>query len=182
MTRIINIIGGPGAGKSTLAAGVFYELKMKGYNVELSSEYAKDLVYENRSETFKDELYIFAKQAHRLFSLRNKVDIVVTDRPLIMSLVYNEYYNTAPDAKEWNNAFNNIVRETWNRYDNIVYVLNRVNEYHHEGRNENEDQAKELDEMFKKKLEQYGVNYKLIDGDESGIKTIVDDIANKSSE
>ena len=31
-TLLINIYGGPGAGKSTAAAGVFYELKKNGYD------------------------------------------------------------------------------------------------------------------------------------------------------
>ena len=181
MTKVINIIGGPGAGKSTIASGVYYKLKLLGYNVEIASEYAKDLVYENRSETFKDELYIFSKQAHKLFTLKNKVNYIVTDRPLIMSLVYNEFYNSDKENAEWNKAFNGIVRETWNRYDNIVYVLNRTNDYVQEGRNESEEQAVMLDEMFKKKLTEYGVDYKVINGDPLAADIIVNEIEKKSS-
>lgn len=173
-TKVINIVGGPGAGKSTITAGVFYELKKRALNAEISSEYAKDLVYENRSETFKDELYIFSKQAHRLFRLKNKVDYIVTDRPLIMSVVYNQFYN--PETNEWNKAFNEIVKQTWNRYDNYVYLINRVKDYQHEGRNESYEQAIELDKLFKEKLEEYGIKYKIVNGDETAVKAIIDDI------
>ena len=67
-TLVINLFGGPGCGKSTTMARLFADLKTMGYNVEMVSEFAKDLVYEMRQETMKDELYIFAKQHHRLFS------------------------------------------------------------------------------------------------------------------
>ena len=49
------------------------------------SEFAKDLVYENRMDTMKDELYIFAKQNHRLFRVKDKVDVIITDRPLLLT-------------------------------------------------------------------------------------------------
>ena len=39
---VINLLGSPGAGKSTTAARLFYELKMKGVKCELITEYAKD--------------------------------------------------------------------------------------------------------------------------------------------
>lgn len=54
---IINLIGGPGSGKSTTAAGLFYKLKKLGYNCEMSLEFAKDKVMD-------DQIYIFGKQYH----------------------------------------------------------------------------------------------------------------------
>jgi adenylylsulfate kinase-like enzyme len=42
--HVINLFGGPGTGKSTLAAALFTDLKMKGINAELVTEFAKDLV------------------------------------------------------------------------------------------------------------------------------------------
>ena len=43
-TLIINLIGGPCSGKSTIASGLFYNLKKLGYNCELALEFAKDKV------------------------------------------------------------------------------------------------------------------------------------------
>ena len=57
-TLIINLFGGAGIGKSTLMARIFSELKVQGYDCEMVTEFAKDLVWEKRNETFKDELYI----------------------------------------------------------------------------------------------------------------------------
>ena len=86
---VINLFGGPGCGKSTTMARLFADLKARGFNVEMVSEFAKDLVYEQRQETMKDELYIFAKQHHRLFRVADKVDIIITDRPLLLTNIYS---------------------------------------------------------------------------------------------
>ena len=34
-TIVVNLMGGPGCGKSTAAAGIFYELKKLGYEYEI---------------------------------------------------------------------------------------------------------------------------------------------------
>ena len=39
---VINLYGGPCCGKSTVSAGLFYELKCLGVECELTGEYAKD--------------------------------------------------------------------------------------------------------------------------------------------
>lgn len=167
-TKIINFIAGAGAGKSTMCTGVFSMLKSNGYDCELSSEYAKELVWESRNETFKDEVYIFAKQNHRLFRLNGKVDVVLTDRPLIMSNIYNKYYN--PDRKEFNDIFEKFVKANWDMYDNINIFINRVKEYNQNGRNENYEQAQELDNLFKKYLDDNIIPYVCIDGNRKGIE------------
>ena len=62
---VINLIGDPGSGKSTAAAGIFYKLKKMGVNCELSLEFAKDKVWEEAFRTMDDQIYIFAKQYHK---------------------------------------------------------------------------------------------------------------------
>ena len=44
MTKIINFLSGPSAGKSLMAALVYAELKSMHYKVEYVQEYAKHLV------------------------------------------------------------------------------------------------------------------------------------------
>ena len=41
-TLIVNLMGGPGTGKSTHAGGTFYRMKRSGINCEYIQEYAKD--------------------------------------------------------------------------------------------------------------------------------------------
>ena len=115
---VINLFGGPGCGKSTTMARLFADLKTRGYNVEMVSEFAKDLVYEQRQETMKDELYIFAKQHHRLFRVIDKVDIVITDRPILLTNIYASLY--LPDD-DFNSDLKRLVRKITNLYFMIKY-------------------------------------------------------------
>lgn len=145
--KVINLYGGPGCGKSTMAAAVFTCMKLKGYNVELVTEYAKDLVWDNRLEDMLDQQeYIFAKQNHRLHRLRDHVDYVVTDSPLMLSIVY-------PNALTWPayHEFCDFVRATNLTYDNMNFFLNRfgADKFQEVGRAHNYDQSVDLDHQIR---------------------------------
>lgn len=146
---VINLIGPPGTGKSTIASELFAKMKWMGLDVELVSEFAKELVWEQRDETFKNELYIFAKQHHRLFRLKNKVDFIITDRPLILSLFYNKKYG---DDSE---PFRNIVLNEINKYDNFNILLQRTKPYVEKGRNQTELESNEFAIEIKEIVETY---------------------------
>lgn len=163
MALVINLFGGPGTGKSTTMARLFADLKSEGYNCEMVSEFAKDLVYENRIDTMKDELYIFAKQNHRLFRVEDKVDIIITDRPLLLTNVYVDRY-ASKDYDEYQ-FLANLVRYTFLKYNNVNILLERDIEYKaNEGRMQNLEEAKILDIETKKHL-------KLAEADYQQIKT-----------
>lgn len=151
MCVVINLWGGPGCGKSTTMAKIFSELNIKGYNVEMVSEFAKDLVYEKRNETMKDELYIFAKQNHRLFRVKDKVDVIVTDRPLPLTCVYDKVY-----GKNDKNL-HTLVRRTFQEYDNINILLGfNESNYKEEGRLQTKEEALSLHHKIAEELELYG--------------------------
>ena len=113
-------------------------MKWLGYDVELVSEYAKELVWEQRHETFKNELYIFAKQQHRLFRLQGKVKYIITDRPLLLSIFYNDKYGNKSEN------FRNMVLEEINKFENIDIFLNRTKPYVSKGRNQTEEESNEF--------------------------------------
>lgn len=149
-TLVINLFGGPGCGKSTTMARLFADLKEQGYSVEMVSEFAKDLVYEQRQETMKDELYIFAKQHHRLFRVCDKVDIVITDRPILLTNIYADLYLPEGNFK---NDLIRLVRTTFDNFINLNIVLNREGiEYKTEGRLQNLEESKKIDELTLKEL------------------------------
>ena len=150
-TMVINLFGGPGCGKSTTMARLFADLKAMGFNVEMVSEFAKDLVYEMRQETMKDELYIFAKQHHRMFRVNGKVDVIITDRPLLLTNIYASLY--LPDD-EYNHDLQKLVRTTFNTFYNVNIVLNREGiEYKDgEGRSQSLEESKHIDELTIKEL------------------------------
>ena len=84
--KVVNLIGGPGTGKSVTAASLFAKLKKQGINCEYVTEFAKDLVWSERFPEMKDQIYIFGKSYHKLWKLDGKVDVAILDSPLILSL------------------------------------------------------------------------------------------------
>lgn len=151
-TLIVNIFGGPGAGKSTTMAGVFSALKRKDIDCEQVTEFAKDLVWEDRQETFKDEIYIFAKQAHRLFRVNGKVRVVVTDRPLILTNLY------ATDKK-----LCDLCLSEFGKYNNLNFLVHRTKKYNPNGRNQTEAEALSLDNSTKQLLDTNNIDYKIVE-------------------
>lgn len=175
MCVVVNLWGGPGCGKSTTMAAIFAELKIKGYNVEMVSEFAKDLVYEKRDETMKDELYIFAKQNHRLFRVKDKVDVIVTDRPLPLTCVYDEVY-----GKNDRNL-HTLVRRTFQEYDNINILLDfNENNYKKEGRLQTKEEALNLHHKIVEELKIHEKNYLITENNK--IKDIINYIEERLKE
>lgn len=143
MTLVVNLFGGPGTGKSTTMSGLFAELKWRGINCEQSHEFAKEKVWEDSTAVLEDQIYVFGKQAHNLHRLESKVDVIITDSPLLLSLVYGEHES---------NEFKALVKEVHDRYDNLNIFLRRLKSYNPAGRLQTEMKARELDEKIEKML------------------------------
>ncbi len=137
--KIINIFGGPGTGKSTLACEVFVALKKMGKDVELVTEFAKDLTYLNDKTRLNDQLYVTAEQNNRISRLKDSnPEFVVTDSPIFMGLAYVNYKNESMNIK-----FKEMVTELFLSYDNINFVIYSDHKYSGFGRNETEKEAKQ---------------------------------------
>lgn len=158
-TIVINIAGGPGTGKTTIAAKLFAILKQKGYDVENVSEFAKELVWEGRNEAFNDRLYMHAEQNHRLMQMNNKLDYIITDSPLFLTSVYNQYYLGNKFSKSYNDMINEVCKETFNLYQNKTYLLQRNCSYKKVGRREDEDTANIIDSLIIKYLDDNNIEY-----------------------
>lgn len=137
--KVVNLFAGPGAGKSTTAAGLFHIMKQEGYKVELVTEYAKDIVWADRHKELNDQLYISAKQNHRLFLLKDKVDYCITDSPLLLCIVY---------SRMMPQSFFPFMKDLFHEYDNLAVILNRTKPYVLFGRSQTEDEAKDLDRQI----------------------------------
>ena len=165
-TLTVNLFGGPSVGKSTTAASVFSLLKLHDVDCELVTEFAKDLVWEERYKTFGDQHYIFGKQHHRMWRLKGKVDVMITDSPLLLSIVYR------PDS--FGIKFIDNVIDTIKSFNNVNIILNRTKKYNSNGRNGTEDQAKEVDKAVRQCLEQHNMFWEEIDGNFEGINNITE--------
>lgn len=134
--KVINLWAGPGAGKSTTAAGVFHRLKLLGHKAELVTEYAKDLTWERNQCRLNNSLVVFAEQYHRLARLRDHdVDWAVTDSPFPMGALYG-------DPPGW---LRTALWAAFDEFENLNYFIQRVKPYVPVGRNQTEDEARVLD-------------------------------------
>lgn len=152
MTKIINLFGAPGSGKSTLVAGLFHEMKIAGYNCELVTEYAKDMVWEERFNIFQDQIYILGKQNRRLLRLTDKVDYVLTDSPVLMGIAY--MVKTPYDT-----ILKQLIVEVFNSYNNLNVFINRSHDYQQIGRNQNVDESDVLADQIKKLLREFDIPF-----------------------
>ena len=168
---IVNLFGVPGAGKSTGAAYIFSQLKMKGINAELITEFAKDKVWENNEKVFKNQLYLFGKQSFRISRVQDEVDVIVTDSPLLLSILYNQ----TPILGE---NFNQLVYDVFNSYNNINYLIKRTKPYNPAGRLQTEEESNALAEPLISLLKKENINYKEITGDIKGYDKIVQEVLN----
>ncbi len=121
MGNIVNCFGGPGIGKSTLAAALYVELKKRHVEVEYVAEYPKELVYQERLLALKDQVFVFANQYHRLWTAARHNKLVITDSPIMLSMIYN------PDTSH---HFNELIAELHSKFTNINIVLKRTPETH----------------------------------------------------
>ncbi len=149
MITSINIFGGPGTGKSTIAALVFGALKQQGKNTELSVEYAKSRVYEEHWSIFDDQVYIFAQMLRQYHRCEGKIDYMISDSPLLLSAAYARVHDVRYKNLE------SLIIEAVNQYHNINIMLLRTVDYQVEGRNQNLEEAKKIDTVIRQVLSDY---------------------------
>lgn len=147
MSIVINMLGGPGRGKSTSAYSLIGSLKRLGYKAELLTEYVKWAAYKEDSFELNDQLYMMVKHNHRLSVLEKLVDIVVTDTSLINCIGYTFKYRT-------------LALNLYNSHPNNINILvPRKEKYMKYGRVQTEDEAKYVDEVILKTLKEKHIEY-----------------------
>lgn len=164
---VVNLFAGPGAGKSTAAAYIFSQLKMKGVNCELITEFAKDKTWEKNYSALRCQEYVFGKQSYKMDRCRDQVDVIITDSPLPLGIFYNQ-------NPVLGRHYESLVMDVFNTYDNLNFFINRKKPYNPVGRNQTEEEAKEIDERIKTFCQQHDISYLIKDGTELGYIDIVD--------
>lgn len=166
---VVNLFGAPGAGKSTGAAYIFSRLKMLGVNAELVTEFAKDKVWENNTEVLSNQTYVFGKQHFRLSRCADKVDVIVTDSPLLLSVIYNKSELLGED-------FNNLVAKIFKSYNSANYYIERSKPYNPVGRMQTETESDEIADEVKDLLARYDIPYKAMKGNTTDYDIIVAEV------
>ncbi len=166
---VVNLFGSPGSGKSTSAAYVFSKLKMLNYNCELVTEFAKDATWENNQTALSNQFYVFGQQSYRLSRLKEQVDIVITDSPLFLSVIYA---NPAIDK----DAFSKLIMDECGNYTNINFLIARTKKYNPCGRNQTEEEANQLGIKIKRALDEYNIPFEAVKGDYDGYEYIFNNL------
>lgn len=157
MTKVINLLGGSGLGKSTTAAGLFYHMKLKGINCELVREYVKNWAWEGKSIKLYDQSYIFGKQSNYESKLYGKVDYIITDSPLLLGTIYESFYNGDSVISESVKKFIKLAENNNVEYINIL--LERHKPFDTRGRYETKETAEKVDKYIENFLNKENIKY-----------------------
>jgi hypothetical protein len=172
---VINLYGAPGAGKSTGAAKIFSELKMQGINCELVGEFAKDKTWEHNEKALSCQEYVFGKQSYRLARCREDVDVIITDSPLPLGIIYNQ--NSAIEK-----SLPALIMDIYNTYENINFFIERVKPYNPIGRNQTAEESDNLSADVKTLFKKLNIPYTCVTGDKTGYEKIFNQVLNKLKE
>ncbi len=167
---VVNLFAAPGSGKSTTASGLFYNLKNNGINCELAGEYAKDLTWAKRFNTLQDQIYVFGKQHHRVWRLKEEVDVIICDSPILLGLAY---------AQEYPQCYKDTVRWAFDQYDNMNFLIQRVKPYMAKGRRQTEEQSNQKHLEIRALLDDMNVDHTEVFGNKDGLDIITQQVLEK---
>lgn len=168
ITKVISLYGSPGAGKSTAASWLFSKMKMEGKSVEIINETAKELIWASRNKCLNSQLYLLGHQSYKQEILIGQVEYIITDSPLLLSLIYT--------PKDYPLTFAPFLVDYNRRFNNINFFINRVKKYIPIGRNQTESESDRLGHSIKNLLDILGEKYLEVDGDLKGYETIAEKI------
>jgi hypothetical protein len=97
-TLHVNLWGVPGTGKSGVAAELFALLNAEGIVVELVREYAKELVWQGTLDK-TEQLVVTAEQYRREAFLHGRVQVAITDSPVLYGMMFCPPLYRAPLAE-----------------------------------------------------------------------------------
>lgn len=176
-TTIINLYGGPGAGKSTSAAYLYYLLKCQQENVELVREYVKNWAWDNRPFGVYDELYFLGKQVRHESMLFGKVKYIVTDAPVYMTAYYAHLYCSKGFAQGVEQAATAFYQQAKDDGHNHLHVyLKRFRPYQSEGRYQSESDALSVDTGVLDMLSRMDIPVIHATPEEADLKRVLEDI------
>ena len=175
----IGIIGSPGAGKTTLSAGLFYNLKVIGYHVELVPELIKFKVYRGEDFTLPGfdilntlEQMELEQGVEMASAAGHGLEFLICEAPLCNGYFYASFYGKNDELA----VLKTIAKQKLTTYDLLIFVTrNKTAEYVQVGRKESLEQANRLENHIRKHLKDIHPEANYLEVDQTvDIRDIVD--------
>ncbi len=170
MTLICNLFAGPCSSKSTVMSAVFSLAKSQHLSCEQIPGCEKEFIYEENFKKLKCQPLILGTCVHRIESLLDKVDFIITDLPLPLNVIYNSQY---PDS------FNQAVMDIFSTYNNLNFFLERGDDYCTKGRIHSKKESEEIDKKILKLLVKNNIMFFKIKGGFESANGILEVIKNR---
>ncbi len=157
MTKVVNIFGGSGIGKTTTAAQLFFEMKLQGIHCELVREYVKNWAWRGEKIGIYDQIYLLGKQARYESTLYNKVDFIITDSPLLLCPAYEKFYRGTDIVHQ--SALKFVEFADSQGVEHVNFLLKRTHPFDPRGRFETAEMAEQVDKAIKEFLVENNVRF-----------------------
>ena len=130
--------------------GVFAWLKWRNIDCEIAPEFAKECVWHDTTSLLEDQTAVFGEQHRRIFGLKKKVDVVLTDSPLILSVIYDRHHTQ---------YLHDMVLSEFCKCNNLNFFLIRSKKYNPKGRLQTEEEAQKIDNQIIEFLELHSIPF-----------------------
>ncbi|MDP9349353.1 MAG: ATP-binding protein, partial [Gemmatimonadota bacterium] len=164
---IVNFFGGPGGGKTTAGALLFTELKLRGMDIEMDMELARQMILMEHLSALECQPYLFGVALYKLRQTARNTEVVIMDSPLLLNPIYDKFQSPALRA---------LSIEEHNRFRNFNVFVNRPRNASHSmaGRVHNLQESLLLDERIKAFLREIGEPFIEISGEIEDIRSTAD--------
>lgn len=168
---IIEFLGGPGSGKTTMAAQLFAHWKSKSVVCEFVREYAQELIFKGKRHILErqNQLKISAGQYTKYTDLQGMgYTLLISDTSLRLCTIY------APEKLK--ESIRDIVEVVESEFQIIRVFVQRRKNYQTKGRLQPEAEARELDDTIREACGPFDL---VVPGDVSGFEYLLDYLENR---